>query len=197
AGHYVIADPIYLCPRQDLWITRADAPPLEDVLNKAGGEQVHIVPTRIFLAQWTSDENGKPFARVVIKDGGGNYQWVDGPERRSGWPEKLRPVAPLLGGSVRQVFRDDLAGPVKLALSTLSDTSIDEKKIDALVDQLSDEDPAKRTAAFNELTRYGPASWPVLEKLLNDQPPEARIRLETLLASKSEPTLGGRKPGDG
>src|SRR5437867_3168766 len=29
AGHYVLADPIYICPRGDLWITRAHAPPLD------------------------------------------------------------------------------------------------------------------------------------------------------------------------
>src|SRR4029079_17318094 len=34
AGHYVLSDPIYICPRGDLWITRADAQPLEPVLAK-------------------------------------------------------------------------------------------------------------------------------------------------------------------
>src|SRR4051812_13474850 len=224
AGHYVLPEPIYLCPRGDLWITRSDAEPLDVALNKAGGEQVHIVPQRVYFAQWTNDENGKPFARIVIKNSGGDYEWIDGPEHRplsagrayrwhdalyfgddtvavptdrgvsvfsftpqfaenyhdvvpagsvanppqmlldatgliawspwdgirpgghgavhyadgkwtdltsagGAWPDKILHLVPLLDGSVLQLFRDDVAGPVKLALSSVTDANIDEKTI--------------------------------------------------------------------
>jgi hypothetical protein len=319
AGHFVLSEPIYICPRGDLWIARPDARPIEEVLGKANDEQVHIIPRPVHFAAWATDDNGKLFARIVVKDDKGNYEWIDGPDRRAAtpgrdyrwndavffgnnliavptdrgvsiftfdpeysetyhdvlppspapmtapttmpttaparipatapglapaanppqlvvdpsgliawspwdgvkpggvgavrfadgkwtdlnaqsspaWPEKLLHIVPLLDGSVLQLFRTDLASPVKLALAPLGATGADEKAITTLVDQLTDNDPAKRREAFAQLTRYGPPSWPILEKLREDAPPEARVRIEQLLSGKLEPSLGGRHPVDG
>src|SRR6185369_13830284 len=98
---------------------------------------------------------------------------------------------PLLDGSVLQLYRQSDTGPVKLALSAIGSGSVDEQAINKLVEQLSDDDSEKRNAAYAELTRYGNASWPILEKLLEDQPPEARVRMQELLRNRIQPTLGG------
>jgi hypothetical protein len=320
AGHFVLSEPIYICPRGDLWIARDDARPIEEVLGKANDEQVHIVPQPVHFAAWASDDNGKLFARIVIRTDKGVYEWIDGPDRRLAtpgrayrwddavffgnnliavptdrgvsiftfdpeyseiyhdvlppppttasttpatastapgganpaspanpanpanppqlvvdpggliawspwdgvklggvgavrfadgkwtnlnaqsdppWPDKLLHIVPLLDGSVLQLFRADVTSPVKIALGVLTASGADEKAITALVDQLSDNDPAKRQSAFGELTRYGPPSWPILEKLRDDAAPEARVRIEQLLSSRLEPSLGGRHPVDG
>src|SRR5690606_36319568 len=67
----------------------------------------------------------------------------------------------------------------------------------ALIDALSDPDLAKRTEAFNQLGRYGPALWPILEREMPNQPPEARLRLERLLQNRITPSLGGMTLVDG
>src|SRR5438552_14364759 len=35
AGHFILPEPVYLDPRGDLWITRADSPPLSEALGKS------------------------------------------------------------------------------------------------------------------------------------------------------------------
>lgn len=112
------------------------------------------------------------------------------------WPQKIIHLVPLLDGSVLQLLQGE-EGKLGLALSSLDNPEVDEKAIEALVIQLSDDDPEKREAAYRELTRYGVASWPVLEKLVEDQPPEARFRIEALLKDRIQPTLGGKTLVDG
>src|SRR5215212_1403406 len=46
AGHWILPDPIYLCPRGDLWITNQDALPTDEVLKTAVKEQLHVVRER-------------------------------------------------------------------------------------------------------------------------------------------------------
>lgn len=111
-----------------------------------------------------------------------------GPDQ--GWPAWIVHLVPLLDGSVLQISLTSNAS-IQLALATLDATSVDEKQIAALVDGLSDPDQAKRSAAYDQLTRYGPGIWPVLEKLNGDQPPEAQARLQQLLHNRVQPTLGG------
>ncbi len=87
---------------------------------------------------------------------------------------------------------------VGLALAArCSSRRSDEKAINDLIDQLSDDDPDKREAANAQLTRYGPASWPILEKKMDDQAQEACIRIQQLLHNRIQPTLGGRTLVDG
>ena len=48
AAHIILHDPVYVCSRGDLWITRPDADPLATVLARAGDESEHLVDRRIF-----------------------------------------------------------------------------------------------------------------------------------------------------
>ena len=109
----------------------------------------------------------------------------------NGWPGKLVHVVPLLDGSALQLLGSD--NGVHLAVTTLEKVDVNEREISALVDQLNDAEAAKRVDAYEQLTRYGPGIWPILEKLAPDQPPEAAERLEQLLQDKTGPTLGGMK----
>ena len=288
AGHFVLNQPIYLCPRGDLWITAVGAPSAADVLKNATDEQIHLTAEQVVFVHWAADEQGKWMPQLVTRGRAGAYEWIDtegnkklptsrpyhwdraqswgnrvvvptengvsiistgselsesyhqlvppdntnraqfqfdprgvlawcpwetakigsnGAARfvdgqwtllddKAGWPPRLLHLVPLLDGSVLQlVVRPD--NKITPALAALDTVSADEKQIAKLVEQLSDADPAKRNAAFSELTRYGTASWPILEKLLEDQPPEAQIRMHQLLQNRIQPTLGGRTLVDG
>lgn len=106
------------------------------------------------------------------------------------WPRKLLHLLPLTDGSVLQlVLNNDGTSEVLLQAQDLA--GVDAKVIETLVDELSDTDSTKRERAFGKLATYGVGSWPVLERLLPNQPPEARFRIEQLLAAKSQPNLGG------
>jgi hypothetical protein len=124
----------------------------------------------------------------------GAVRYVNGQFSRLGttedWPKKLLHLVPLLDGSVIQLIVGDDKN-VKVSLAVLDPPQVDEKKIVELVDQLSDPDPTTRVNAFNTLTQYGSSIWPILEKLLPDQLPEARIRMQQLLLAKTQATLGG------
>src|SRR5690606_7655845 len=61
----------------------------------------------------------------------------------------------------------------------------------ALVERMSDPDAGKRDAAFRDLSQFGPGAFPFLEQLVDEQPPEARSRLRSLLRTQMQPTLGG------
>ena len=52
-----------------------------------------------------------------------------------------------------------------MSFVTLDNPDIDEKQIASLVDQLGDDDPDKRIAAYQRLSQYGPKIDPILEKL--------------------------------
>jgi hypothetical protein len=291
AAHFVLSDPIYLCPRGDLWLTDPAARPMGEILRLAPDEQTHVISERVVYVHWWTDDAGHWTPRLIVRarsgrgfetldasarkpigDPGRAYRWDDamswgdrvivpgdrgvsiftftpdgaenyheligsaedgGPPQfvldprgvlawspaddqrpgsngaarfvdgkwqaltpDTGWPARILHLVPLLDGSVLQIALDD-SGKVKLALAPLDSGNLDEKAISDLVDQLSDADPAKRDAANAQLTRYGPASWPLLEKLLPDQPPEAKSRLRQLLRNRIEPTLGGRTLVDG
>ncbi|MGB7160185.1 MAG: hypothetical protein WBD40_19110 [Tepidisphaeraceae bacterium] len=303
AAHIVLTDPVHVCSRLDLWITRDDADPAERVLAKAIDEQTHLTRDPVLFVHWAPDERGKYHPRLVCRrDGGGDastapagadfvsptsrtpipgkhvYLWhrafswgdrfvvptesgisilapgdpvteihhefataesssdpsappaepqvtfdakgiiawmpwdagrrgsagavrfTDGQfsplSTAEGWPEKLVHVVPLLDGSVLQIVRGD-DGRIQPKLTVLSAPVVDEPKVTALVDQLSDPDPEKRQQAYNELTRYGSGIWPLLEKLMDDQPIAAQVRLQQLLANRLRPTLGGITLVDG
>jgi hypothetical protein len=138
------------------------------------------------LLAWMPWENGKSGSRGAARFV--DDKWVS-LDASANWPVKILHLVPLLDGSVLQlVVNDDNA--IDVAVSTLDPPEVNEKKIGELVDQLSDPDSVKRTAAFNELTRWGPGIWPILEKLLANQPPEGKIRIEELLDAKITPKLG-------
>lgn len=139
------------------------------------------------LIAWMPWGPGKTGSRGAARylDG----KWTDfGPDRD--WPEKIVHLVPLLDGSVIQfVLRGDATTGVQMG--TLDRAPVDEKKIADLVAQLSDVDQEVRQKAYQEITRYGPGAWPVLEKLSGDQPPQAQLLLRELLKDKQRPTLSG------
>ena len=105
------------------------------------------------------------------------------------WPTSLVHLVPLIDGSVLRLTAD---GPkMKISLSPLAAGTVDEGQVAALVDQLSDPDPRQRQAAFQRLTQFGPAAWPLLERLRDEQPAEARLRIGQVLRDRTSPTLAG------
>ncbi len=293
AAHVILSDPIYVCSRLDLWITRSDAEETDAVLAAAPDEQTHLTRERVLYVHWAPDDRGRWQPQLICRDENGQTQLVTRAARRpvpgkhpylwhramswndriivptetgisiltpgkefaeahhefarpesaaapsepqvsfdaqglicwmpwdtgrsgstgavrfadgafspmgsaEGWPERLVHVVPLLDGSVLQITLG-ADGKVVPKLSVLKNVTVDvdEQKVSALVDQLSDLDPEKRQAAYLELTRYGPGVWPLLEKLAEDQPVEARTRVRQLLANKIQPTLGGMTLIDG
>lgn len=301
AGHYILPNPICLCPRGDLWIAEPEALPIAEVLKTAVDDQIHVSRNRVVYVQWAVNEDGKSLPRCVIDHGdttpsewidpdqlkeqpapprrlltaGRHYRWnetlpfgdklivpsergisiigfapsyvedyheilasgdakdanppvvlVDGrgilawspwdgnhPGGRgaqryldgkwidlsagdSKWPAKIMHLVPLLDGSVLQLFFGD-GDKLQLNLMPLDVQKLDEAEFTKLVEQLSDDDAAKRDAAEMQLTRYGPSSWPLLEKLREDQPPEGKARIDQLLGERVQPSLGGKTLVDG
>jgi hypothetical protein len=111
------------------------------------------------------------------------------------WPTGLIHAIPLIDGTVLRLIRT--GGKVDLSLMPLSAGKVDEAEIEKLVERLSEADPRDRAEALRELTRYGPAAWPVLERLKDDQPPEAQLRIAQVLRDRTRPTLGGMSLVDG
>jgi hypothetical protein len=124
----------------------------------------------------------------------GAARFVDGKwsvlDRAAGWAEPIVHIVPLLDGSalVVALAEDGLAMVTMTILDTAEE--IDPAAIKGLVEKLANPDPRIREGAHDELTRYGPGIWPMLEKLRGDQPPEAQLRIGQLLRAKVEPTLG-------
>jgi len=102
------------------------------------------------------------------------------------WPGDIVYLVPHLDGSVLEIRRTD--GPDALSYVTLDTPDIDEKSVSDLVDQLGDDDPDKRAAAYKQLSQFGPKINPILQKLVSDAPPEAQARIHELLQGTS---LGG------
>ena len=170
------------------------APKLNESYEELGAAQEgsnHSEPLALLdwqgLLAWMPWEPGK-------SGGHGAARYLDGKWTALGpqdqWPEKIVHLVPLLDGSVMQfVLRED--GTVGVEMGSLDRAPVDEKTIADLVTQLSDVDQEVRQKAYQEITRYGPGAWPVLEKLLNDQPPQAQLLLRQLLKDKQRPTLSG------
>ena len=126
---------------------------------------------------------GRGAARYV------NEAWTPlGPDQ--GWPARLLQLLPQPDGSVLQVIANE-DGTAGLSVSALEKIALKEDEVEALVADLSHEEEDKRKAAFAKLANYGPGVWPVLEKLLPDEPPEAQARLREIMKSRVLPTLGG------
>ncbi|MDB5305637.1 MAG: hypothetical protein JWM97_3186 [Phycisphaerales bacterium] len=143
------------------------------------------------LMAWIPWENGKTGSRgaghYVDAKGGGKWTALS-PD--SGWPEKILHMVPLLDGTVLVMSVND-AGAVQVGFNTLEHATVNEEQVAKLVDALSETDEKKRKEAYDQLSQYGSGIWPVLEKLMNDQPPEAQARLRQLLKQKAVPTLNG------
>lgn len=139
------------------------------------------------LLAWAPWEAGKAGSRGAARYRDG--VWTDlGPQNE--WPEKIVHLVPLLDGSVMQfVLRED--GNTGVQMGSLDRAPVDEKTIGELVAQLSDVDQEARQKAYQQLAQYGPGAWPILEKVLGEQPPQAQLLLRQLLRDKQRPTLSG------
>jgi hypothetical protein len=138
------------------------------------------------LLAWIPWQNGKPGGNGVHRFLDGNWTAVEK------WPKEILHIMPLLDGSVTQIIAKD-DGTVDVVNTLLEPAPVDEKHIEELVNQLSDLEANKRRDAYNELVRFGPGAWPVLERLKDIQSPDAQMKLEQLLSEREKPTLGGFK----
>jgi hypothetical protein len=149
------------------------------------GDPQFLLDMRGLLAwiPWDETHTGSAGAARFVD---GKWQPL-GPDQ--GWPRKLLHLVPLIGGGVLQlVINDD--GTVSETRAQMDAEAVDSKGVIPLIDQLSDPDPKVREGASAELTRYGPGLWPILEKTMDDQPPEGQMRIRRLLAAKENPALG-------
>ncbi len=147
------------------------------------------------LIAWMPWESGKiggrGAARYVPAAGAssatGSWMNLD-PEK--GWPEKILHLVPLRDGTVLILNVAD-SGAVGVAFNTLDTVQVDEKAIAKLVAGLSDDDDKVRNDSYAQLLQYGSGIWPILEKMFNDQGPEAQARMKLLLRERVTPTLNG------
>jgi hypothetical protein len=88
---------------------------------------------------------------------------------------------------------------IKLAMSGISKSLApdDQQRINQLVAGLSDPDQTNRDASYEQLTRFGPGIFPLLQQLRDNQPPAAQSRIDELLHSKLKLTLGPITLNDG
>lgn len=143
------------------------------------------------LLAWAPADGGSAGSAGAVRYAADKWSPL-GPEQN--WPQRILHLVPLRDGSVLRIAAggaDDEAGAVKMDLATLVSADIDEAAVTALVNQLSDADADRREAAFKELAQYGPGVYPILEKLAEEQPPEARTRLRQLMRKQVQPMLGG------
>jgi hypothetical protein len=174
--------------------------------NSATNPPVTLLDTRGILA-WAPWEKGKPgssrISRFIISDD----SWTDLPA--VDWPARPIQLSMLLDGSVLRMAAgipttsvpvegvdetrpgDQFADQIHLSIGQLDPTNFDLQKINDMVAQLSHPDPDVRQDAFDQLSRYGPAIAPVLEKLADQQLPAARTRIQQLLKNKITPALAG------
>jgi hypothetical protein len=106
-----------------------------------------------------------------------------------GWPANPLYCAPLMDGSALIVFLDT-SEQVSAAVFALETAPIDLRKVETLVDQLSDEREDVRQAAFDALAQAGPGVVPHLQRLAPGQPLETQARIELLARKSLTPALG-------
>ena len=58
AAHVILQEPIYVCSRRDLWITRKDADTLQTVLARVPDETEHIVDCPVRYVVWAPSPRG-------------------------------------------------------------------------------------------------------------------------------------------
>ena len=163
-------------------VVEHDAPPMP-------GPAVAVTDGADVLA-WCPDTDA---GVVGFTDG----QW----HRLPDWPRRVVQLVPLLDGSVLRIAADDDAAmtaagegddAVVLSIAPLSNVSVDREHVNQLVGQLGDDDEDVRRSAFDELSRYGPGVWPVIDAIDPETlPPLARLRLAALLRARTLPALGG------
>ncbi len=136
----------------------------------------------------------------LLSGSNGAVRFVEGKWQRLGeaedFPANILHLIPMEDGSILQITGGADAA-VAFHVASLDPVSVDEEKINTLVDQLSADNQEDRDKAYQELTRYGPGSWPVIRKAMKDQVAETKLRLEKLLESQVSPSLGEMTLVDG
>ena len=169
----------------------------------ASNPPVTLLDTRGVLA-WSPWEMGKTGSTGVSRFVDGNWQDLPAAD----WPARPIQLSMLLDGSVLRLgagvpttnpadAADAFPDQVHLSIGELDAAQFDDAHINKLIDQLSDPDGDIRQTAFDELSRYGPAISVKLEKVIDDQVPEAKMRIRQLLRIKLAANLSGMTPIDG
>ena len=99
----------------------------------------------------------------------------------NGYPEKILHLVPLLDGTVMMLVVD-ARGAVQVQFNTFEQAQVKEEIVTRLVEDLSDAEEGARTAAYDKLSQYGSGIWPILEKLLPNEGPEAQAHAATAQA---------------
>jgi hypothetical protein len=115
---------------------------------------------------------------------------------KAGWPDGILHLRPLLDGTVIQIISGE-GDKVSFSANTVQSVAIDEKQVVRLILQLSNTDAEKRDLAFKQLTNYGPAISPILQRSLELLDPEAKIRVRQLISEQTKPSLGSMSLVDG
>jgi hypothetical protein len=139
------------------------------------------------LLAWIPADDGIHAGTVVARFVGGHWTKLDA----TNWPGSILHLVPMLDGSVLQIRRAEDPQNVELVTEPLDSPAIDESQISALVDQLDDPDPEKRSTAYDHLLQYGAGIFPILQKLRPDASPIAGPRIDQILASTTQYNLAG------
>jgi hypothetical protein len=154
---------------------------------------VYPTPTDVLI--WGPWDNGQTGSDGAMRFGSGDPVHLSA---EAGWLGKPLQFVPLQDGSVLAIGLSD-AGPVlKLAGGqTGPPDEAQQAKIPALARKLADRDPVIREATQRELESMGAGIYPTLESLLETLPPEAQIRIESILGQRFAPTIAGLRPLEG
>lgn len=169
-----------------------------DLIEPMPGSEIHVTLAPGGLIAWGSHADSDRTSRVAKFE---NDRWViiagDNLEQRGTWPVSVDQILPMLDGTVIVVYR--LENELCVTSVLLAKIDVDERAIVKLVGQLSDPDPSARDLAQQQISAFGPGAWPVLERMMESQPMEARVRLRILLGDRRAPTIGGLRiePGEG
>lgn len=131
-------------------------------------------------------------AQRVVRFASGEWK----PILEGSWDHRVLHVLPFADGTVRVIGNDD-ADEAEIRALRLDPPPVDAALVERLVRDLSAADGRRREEAHRQLERLGAAAWEMLERLLEGQPPEARVRMESLLAERARPTIGGYRPRSG
>ncbi|HEY1922036.1 MAG TPA: hypothetical protein VGG44_04665, partial [Tepidisphaeraceae bacterium] len=169
------------CPLLDIALTTT-----EPTSQPSSQPPMVLFDLRGLLAWIPAEANPNSKSRVA-RYLDGKWTYLDA----GAWPGNIIHLVPMLDGSVLQIRRESDPGSASLTIVPLDTPQIDENEIATLTDQLSDDDPDKRVAAYQRLIQYGPGIYPILEKLSPNAAPEAQARIQEILEGKLATKLGG------
>ncbi len=81
AAHVVLHDPVYVDPAGNLWVTRADGQPTDQLLAKLPDSPEYVIRDRPVFVHWSQDEAGSWAAVVVVRATDG-YDFITAHDRQ-------------------------------------------------------------------------------------------------------------------